>query len=255
MNMTRFAIRRFNRWLVCGLGLFLISLCQGKSHQQLHHPYSDNKKAQAFISSMSGRFGYTAESLDRIFAQVYRNDNILKKISRPAEKTTPWYRYRQIFLDTGRIQNGVAFYRAHQRILQQAYERYGVPPLIIVAIIGVESRYGRIMGSDKVIEALSTMAFDYPQRERFFTEELRAFLQMTAKAQLEPLELLGSYAGAMGMAQFMPSSYLRYAVDGDGDGKADLWHCFDDVIMSVANYLASHGWQRDGLIVDEAILR
>ncbi|PIE39840.1 MAG: lytic murein transglycosylase B, partial [Gammaproteobacteria bacterium] len=176
------------------------------------------------------------------------------KISRPAEKTTPWYQYRRIFMDDKRINNGVAFYRQHQKVLHEAYEKYGVPAAIIVAIIGVETRYGKVMGNDKVITALATIGFDYPKREAFFSKELRAFLQMAAEEQFDPLTPMGSYAGAMGMAQFMPSSYLNFAVDYEGDGKRDLWKNPNDAIFSIANYLQQHGWQRDGLIVDEAVL-
>ncbi len=124
-----------------------------------------------------------------------------------------------------------------------------------MAILGVETRYGKVMGDDKVLTALATIAFGYPKREQFFSKELRAFLQMTAEDNIPPLTLVGSYAGAMGMAQFMPSSYLHYAVDYEGDGKRDLWHNPNDAIFSIANYLQKNGWQRDGVIVDEAELQ
>ncbi len=212
-----------------------------------------NDKKQRFINEMHGQLGYTDNSLQSLFQHVKLNKAILTKISRPAEKTTPWFKYKKIFSDRSRLTNGIKFYRQHQATLQQAYERYGVPPSIIVAIIGVETRYGKIMGNDKVIEALSTIGFGYPKREKFFTKELKSFLQMCTENQLDPLSLRGSYAGAMGMAQFMPSSYLHYAVDYNGDGKRDLWHNPDDAIFSVANYLAENGWQRDEPITDSAI--
>ncbi len=213
-----------------------------------------NVKKQQFINEMIGQFGYTDTALQDIFQQVTLNKKILAKISRPAEKTIPWFKYKKIFSDTARLKNGVKFYQQHQATLQQAYEKYGVSPSIIVAIIGVETRYGKIMGKDKVIQALSTIGFAYPKREKFFTKELRAFLQMCAENQLDPLSLRGSYAGAMGIAQFMPSSYLHYAVDYDGDGKRDLWHNPDDAIFSIANYLAKNGWQKDAPITDTAVI-
>lgn len=213
-----------------------------------------NEKKQQFIEQMSGQFGYQKSDLETLFQQVNLNEKILEKISRPKEKTMPWFKYRRIFSDTARSKNGAAFYRKHQAVLEQAYNKYGVPPSIIVAIIGVETRYGKVMGNDSVIQALATIAFGYPKREAFFTKELRAFLQMTQEDGLDPLALRGSYAGAMGMAQFMPSSYLRYAVDYNGDGKRDLWQTPSDAIFSIANYLSGNGWQKDQLIVDNALI-
>lgn len=217
-------------------------------------PYTETAKGKAFIAEMSGQFGYSTADLQALFSQVSPDADILRKISRPAEKTTPWYKYRRIFMDDKRINNGIAFYRQHEKVLNEAYAKYGVSPAVIVAIIGVETRYGKVMGNDKVITALATIGFDYPKREVFFTKELRAFLQMAAEEQFDPMQPKGSYAGAMGMAQFMPSSYLNFAVDYEGDGKRDLWHNPNDAIFSIANYLAEHGWQRDGLIVDKASL-
>lgn len=213
-----------------------------------------NEKKQQFIEQMSGQFGYQKSDLETLFQQVNLNEKILEKISRPKEKTMPWFKYRRIFSDTARSKNGAAFYRKHHAVLEQAYDKYGVPPSIIVAIIGVETRYGKVMGNDSVIQALATIAFAYPKREAFFTKELRAFLQMTQEDGLDPLALRGSYAGAMGMAQFMPSSYLRYAVDYDSDGKRDLWQTPSDAIFSIANYLSGNGWQKDQLIVDNALI-
>lgn len=216
--------------------------------------YAQTEKGKAFIQDFSGQYGYTSTALTEIFSQVSRDDKILEKISRPAEKTTPWYKYRRIFLDDKRMQNGVIFFRANEKILTEAHKKYGVSPYVITAIIGVETRYGKVMGNDKVITALATIGFDYPKREKFFTKELRAFLQMAAEEGFSPLSPKGSYAGAMGMTQFMPSSYLHFAVDYEGDGKRDLWTNPKDAIFSVANYLAENGWQRDAYIVDDALL-
>lgn len=216
--------------------------------------YAKTAKGQAFIQQMNGQFGYTSTQLTDILSHVHPDEAILRKISRPKEKTTPWYQYRRIFLDKQRISNGVTFYQTHHTVLNEAYEKYGVSPFIITAIIGVETRYGKFMGKERVITALATIGFDYPKREAFFTKELRAFLQMAAEEKFDVFDVYGSYAGAMGMAQFMPSSYLQFAVDYEGDGKRDLWDNPNDAIFSVANYLAKHGWQRDGEIVDNATI-
>lgn len=216
--------------------------------------YSQTEKGQAFIAEMTGKYGYSQADLQLLFSQIQRDDAILGKISRPAEKTKTWYQYRKLFITPTQIERGKTFYQQHQAVLNEAYQRFGVSPEIIVAILGIETRYGRVMGNDQVLTALATIAFDYPRRETFFTGELRAFLQMAKQEGFNPLTPKGSYAGAMGMAQFMPSSFLNYAVDYEGDGKRDLWHNPNDAIFSIANYLAEHGWQRDDVVVDRAVL-
>jgi membrane-bound lytic murein transglycosylase B len=169
-------------------------------------------------------------------------DNILKAISRPAEKAKPWYDYRKIFITPSRIAGGVEFWQKYADALAQAEEAYGVPAEIIIAILGVETRYGGNVGSYRVIDALSTLAFHYPPRSQFFRSELEHFLVLAHQEHLSPLKPVGSYAGAMGLGQFMPSSYLAYAVDFDGDGARDIWTNPIDAIGSIANYLARHGW-------------
>lgn len=236
-----------NKWLLI-LGCIGCLFSQGQAAEN----YANTAKGKAFIAQLAGQYGYTKQELLQLLQQVSRDDTILKKISRPAEKAMSWYRYQKIFLDAKRIDNGVKFYRQHEKVLQEAYQKYGVSPLIIVAILGVETRYGKVMGNDKVITALATIGFDYPKRETFFTKELREFLRLSKENHFDPLALKGSYAGAMGMAQFMPSSYRHYAVDYENDGKIDLWTNPNDAIFSIANYLAQNGWQRDQLIVDEA---
>ena len=211
------------------------------------------KKAQ-FIKQFSGKFGYNEADLVEIFKYVKPNKAILEKISHPAEKRLSWSKYKQIFLDNARIEGGVKFYYGHYKVLQEAYDKYGVPPSIIVAILGVETRYGAVMGNDSVIQAISTIVFSYPKREKYFTKELQAFLKLAKQENFNPLSLKGSYAGAMGMAQFMPSSYLNFAIDYNGDGKSDLWHTPADAIFSIANYLQKNGWQRDLVIVDDAVM-
>ena len=163
-------------------------------------------------------------------------------MSRPAE-AKPWYAYRDIFVNNRRIRGGVKFWRTHAATLAEAERVYGVPPEIVVAIIGVETQYGGNMGSYRVLEALSTLAFDYPRRADYFRKELANYLLMTRAEGIDPLALRGSYAGAMGLGQFMPSSFLSYAVDFDGDGHRDLWGNPRDAIGSVANYFNKHGWR------------
>ncbi|MDG2494049.1 MAG: lytic murein transglycosylase B [Luminiphilus sp.] len=188
------------------------------------------------------------QGVDRTWAaalldQAERKQSILDAISRPAEKTKPWYDYRKIFLTDKRALEGVAFAQQNAETLAKVSDQTGVPASVITAIIGVETFYGRITGSYRVIDALATLAFDYPKRSPFFTRELQNFLVLAYETGKDPLALKGSYAGAMGYGQFMPSSYRAYAVDYDGDGVADIWTNADDAIASVANYFLRHGWQ------------
>ena len=205
-----------------------------------------------FITEMVDKHGFDRAALRRLFENVSERDDIIAKISRPAERTKPWHEYRAIFLDQARIDAGAEFWRQHQDTLNRAAQVYGVAPEIIVAIIGVETRYGRITGKDPVLEALATLAFAYPRRAAFFRQELEHYLLLTREERINPLELNGSYAGAMGLAQFMPSSYRAYAIDFDGDGRRDLWQNPVDAIGSVANYLAEHGWRAGAAITAPA---
>ncbi len=205
--------------------------------------YGDNEAAQAVIDELVAEEGFDRENLQALFAQTEKKDSILQAMSRPAEKTKPWYGYREIFVTDKREQQGVDFYREHRDTLRRAEEETGVPAEIIVSIIGVETYYGRITGSYRVMDALSTLAFDYPRRSEFFTKELKHFLILTREQGKDPLSLKGSYAGAMGYGQFMPSSYRSYAIDFDGDEKTDIWNNPVDAIGSVANYFKAHGWR------------
>ena len=205
--------------------------------------YAQHPGALALIDEMVSEHAFERGELVALLAAAQRKQSILDAISRPAEKSKPWYEYRQIFLTDRREREGIAFLREHRAALARAQARTGVPAELIVAVIGVETYYGRIAGSYAVIDALSTLAFDYPRRSRFFTKELKDFLLLTREQGLDPLVLKGSYAGAMGYGQFMPSSYRAYAVDFDEDGVADIWNNPVDAIGSVANYLARHGWR------------
>jgi membrane-bound lytic murein transglycosylase B len=205
--------------------------------------FQDNPATQAFIKEMEQRHQFDPKELDALFAQAKKRDDILEAIARPAEKTKPWYEYRKIFLKPKRIDGGVSFWKENEDILKRAEQTYGVEAAIIVAIIGVETRYGANTGSYRVIDALSTLAFEYPPRSKFFRSELEQFLILAREEDVDVRKAKGSYAGAMGYGQFIPSSYRAYAVDFSEDGKRDLWGNLDDIIGSVANYFHRHGWK------------
>lgn len=197
---------------------------------------------QTFIKKMVDVHRFDESELEELFEDVAVQNDILKKMTTPAE-ALPWYRYRKIFLTESRIDDGVKFWRENAKALADAQRRYGVPAEIIVAIIGVETRYGQHTGKHRVIDALYTLAFDYPPRRAFFLTELENYLLLCRDEHINPLELKGSYAGAMGMPQFMPSSFRAFAADFDNDGRRDIWHDNADVIASIANYFVKHHWQ------------
>jgi len=206
------------------------------------HANSELPGVDTFIVEMESKYNFDGTQLTTIFSGVEVKDSILKAISRPAEKSKPWYDYRKIFITKKRIKGGVKFWQKHSDALMAAEEKYGVPAEIIVAILGVETRYGGNVGGYRVVDALSTLAFRYPPRSKFFRSELEHFLLLTREEDMSLLDPVGSYAGAMGLGQFMPSSYRAYAVDFDGDGKRDIWTNPIDAIGSIANYLNVHGW-------------
>jgi len=202
---------------------------------------------EAFVQEAVAEHGFDREQVTELLAGARYQQSIVDAMTRPAE-SKPWYDYRPIFLNQRRISEGVAFWREHRELIEQVSERFGVEPQVVVAIIGVETHYGRITGSYRVLDALATLGFHYPKelkrdRSAFFTGELMQFLQLGREENLPLTEVTGSYAGAMGLGQFMPSSYRRYAVDFDGSGNRDLWHSLPDAVASVANYLHEHGWQ------------
>lgn len=209
---------------------------------------------QSFISDMAARHSFDAGKLRRVFRDVRISDSVLEAISRPAE-ALPWYKYRPIFIRPDRIRLGVGFMQEHGELLAQAEVEYGVPREIITAVIGVETRYGGHKGGYKVIDSLSTLAFFYPKRSEFFLRELEQFLLMTREQNLDPHEIMGSYAGAMGIPQFISSSYRNYAVDFDDDGKIDIWGNPADAIGSVANYFKVHGWQKGEQVIIPAVIK
>jgi len=214
----------------------------------------DRNAVNQFIEDMSASHHYDPAELRSLFDQVKRSSRVLEAIERPAE-ILPWYRYRSIFLKPERIREGMAFWERHKASLRRAERIYGVPPQIIVAIIGVETQYGASTGKDRVMDALATLAFHYPRRSGFFRRELEQFLLLAREQGIDPLSLKGSYAGAMGIPQFIPSSYRHYAVDFDNDGKADIWNNPADAIGSVANYFSKHGWIQGGAVAVRAETR
>lgn len=206
--------------------------------------YSDHPELKlSELTSQLEAFGYTQSELVDIFRAAEKKQSIIDAISRPAEKVLAWHEYQNIFLTERRIKEGLEFMRAHQETLARAERELGVPAEVMAAIIGVETYYGRIAGSYRVIDALSTLAFDYPKRSTFFRKQLVEYLQLAKEQKINPLEPKGSYAGAMGFGQFMPSSYRAYAIDFDGDDFVDIWNNEADAIGSVGHYLKRHGWK------------
>ncbi|MGA7802629.1 MAG: lytic murein transglycosylase B [Gammaproteobacteria bacterium] len=220
---------------------FLLPLSGCATTRPSAAPLADRPALNEFIDQMATRHHFDRARLVELFAKVRVQPSIIEAITRPAE-SKPWYQYRPIFVTRSRIEEGVKFWDRHANLLDQARQKYGVAPQILVAILGVETRYGTHTGRYRVLDSLSTLAFDYPARAKFFRSELAQFLLLTREEGIDPLSVKGSYAGAMGDPQFISSSYRRYAVDFNGDGKRDLWNSPGDVIGSVANYFRAHGW-------------
>jgi len=192
---------------------------------------------------------FNRQDLVTLFSDVYQRDDILEAMSKPAEKTKTWSDYKPIFVNDLGTKRGVEFWQKHEAILSKAAAEFKIPEAIIVAIIGVETRYGNYKGKHKVIEALSTLAFAYPPRSAFFYGQLKQFLILSRQLAWDPHAILGSYAGAMGYAQFIPSSYLKLAIDYNGDGVPDLINSPDDAIGSIANYFRHHEWQPEAPVL------
>jgi membrane-bound lytic murein transglycosylase B len=207
---------------------------------------------KAFVAEMADQHGFKKRVVRKWLDAAKSQPAILEAMEKPAEKAKPWYEYRPIFLTERRIREGTEFWLAHRQELDRASVRSGVPPEILAAILGVETYYGRLTGSYRVIDALATLAFDYPPRSKFFTDELAQYLLLMREMHLDPLSVKGSYAGAMGAPQFMPSNYRRFAVDADADGRIDLWSNWSDVCASVGNYLKEHGWNEGEPVLSEA---
>ncbi len=245
---------RLQVWLCCAA-----ILCTGVLHAanaaaavakfDLRRP-----EIQSFIDNAAQQAPLTRASVTAILRRARANPGVIEKISRPAEAVLPWWQYRANFVTEQHIADGARFWRAHQALLESVAIDQGVAPEYIVAILGCETSYGRVTGKDRVLDALATLAFDYPQRSDFFRGELLQFLLLSREAHLNPLTVKGSYSGAMGAPQFMPSSYRHYGIDADANRHIDLWSDWRDIFASIANLLKQNGWQPDGPVLAEAQL-
>jgi len=240
-------LRQFHFARVCALVCALLCLSGN-----VLADYSDRAEVREFIERMEREHGMNEAQLRALFASVEKQERVLELMQRPAEKRLEWGEYRKIFLTDERIDAGVEFWREHEDDLARAQLRYGVPAAVIVAIIGVETFFGRISGGFPAIDTLTTLAFDYPRRAKFFTGELEQYLLLTRETGLSATDLKGSYAAAFGLPQFISSSYREYAIDFDDDEKRDLWNSVPDAIGSVANYLYRHGWKGGQSIAETA---
>ena len=233
------------------LVLFLLILFAGSSVQAID---VGDPEVRDFIDSMVSEHAYDRDMLENVLRQATSQETILEAIARPAERTKEWHEYRDIFLTDARVKAGAAFWREHSEALDRISEESGVAVEILVGIIGVETYFGRRTGNYRVLDALVTLAFEYPPRSKFFRNELEQFLLLVREEEMEAIDATGSYAGAMGRPQFMPSSYRAYAVDSSADGKRDIWTNWADVIGSVANYFVRHGWRSNNQVVAQASL-
>jgi len=217
-------------------------------------PYAGRADVRAFVQEMVQRHGFVERELAQVFSRTRRLDVALKAVATPASARA-WVEYRALFVNDRLIAGGVEFWRAHQPALERASREYGIPEPFIVAILGIETNYGRQMGRWRVIDALTTLAFDYPPRAPYFRGELENYLLIARETGTDVFSVRGSWAGAIGIPQFMPGSYLRYAVDFDGDGHANLTANAADAIGSVGNFLKQHGWKAGEAVLVEADVR
>jgi len=215
----------------------------------------DRAEIRDFVEATAAAQKLEPLEVYRLLAKAEPQPRIIELISKPAEKVAPWWQYRERFITEQRVSEGAQFMLEHRARLEKAHRDTGVAPEYVVAIIGVETFYGRITGKYRVLDALATLAFDYPPRAEFFKGELAQFIALSREEQVDPLTAMGSYAGAMGASQFMPSSYRRYAVDGSNDNQRDLFADWDDIIASVANYFAKNGWVANGPVLADAVLQ
>lgn len=244
MNSNNSVWRR--SWFTLALAIFTtvphaMAALEPKDHPELQH----------FIDAMAENHGFATAELQRLFRGVSLRSDIIEAIERPKEGL-PWHDYKKLFLTENNVRRGAAFWKEHTAVLARAQERYGVPAEIIVAILGIETRYGKNTGNHSTLDALTTLMLGYPPRSDFFQRELEEFLLLAREIEIDPRHIKGSYAGAMGWPQFISSSYRRYAVDFDEDGHRDLLDSPDDAIGSIANYLKMNGWEENAPITDAA---
>ena len=219
----------------------------------MYADYIDHPDSKKIMQELVEVHGFEKSYVEDVFKNATKQQKIIDSISKPAEFTWTWERYKKLFIEDKRIRNGKKFIKQNIDTLNRAEEEFGVPKEIIVSILGVETRYGKIMGGYRVIDSLTTLGFDYPRRSVFFKDELIKFFLLTRENNLDIYSIKGSYAGAMGYGQFISSSYRAYAVDFDGDDNVDLFNSVDDAIGSIANYLKVHGWKKNGKIVTKSI--
>tara|TARA_B100001029_G_scaffold164400_1_gene155234 strand:- start:12603 stop:13631 length:1029 start_codon:yes stop_codon:yes gene_type:complete len=216
--------------------------------------YSNHPEAQEIIKELVSKYNFDKNFVIKTLQSAKKQDKILESMSAPAEFTWTWDRYKKLFLEENRIANGKKFISENLELFEKVEREFGVPKEIITSILGVETRYGKIKGSYKVLDSLSTLGFDFPRRSKFFKSELIQFFILTRENNFDISSIKGSYAGAMGYGQFISSSYRAYAIDYDGDGYADLFNSVPDAVASIANYLKIHGWKKDGAIVTQVEL-
>jgi membrane-bound lytic murein transglycosylase B len=231
------------------LMLLASSLCIVRPAAAIDTKRSD---VQEFVSHMASTYAFKKRPLRKLLSTAQVQPAILEAMEKPAEKAKLWYEYRPIFLNERRIREGTEFWMAHRQALDLASAKSGVAPEYLAAILGVETYYGRLTGTYRVLDALSTLAFEYPARGKYFRDELEQYLLLTRDTHMDPRALKGSYAGAMGAPQFMPTAYRKYAVDADADGRVDLWSSWADVCASVGNYLKENGWNSGEPVLGEA---
>ena len=218
----------------------------------IYADYFNHPDSKKIIQELVEIHGFKKSYVEEVFKNATKQQKIIDSISKPAEFTWTWERYKKLFIEDKRIKNGKKFIKQNIDTLNRAEKEFGVPKEIIVSILGVETRYGKIMGSYRVIDSLTTLGLDYPRRSAFFKDELIKFFLLTRENNLDIYSIKGSYAGAMGYGQFISSSYRAYAVDFDGDDDIDLFNSVDDAIGSIANYLKVHGWKKNGKIVTKS---
>ncbi len=241
-------------WAVLAAGI--VALAAGLPAARADLPGFDLKRPEIrrFVREVARRDSLSRRRILRLLAKARPQPQIIDLMSRPAERVLQWWEYRQLFVTEPRIDEGVQFWLAHRGVLERVAREQGVPPEYLVAILGCETLYGRNTGRDRVLDSLATLAFDYPPRGEYFRRELEQFLLLVREDHLDPLRVRGSYSGAMGAPQFMPSAYRRYAVDESRDRRRDLWSDWADVFASVANYLRQNGWQPGAPVLADARL-
>lgn len=218
----------------------------------MYQPYAERPDVQAFIQHVSVKDNMDKQQLTELFYHVKPNPAVIRAMGKPSEHVSPWFVYRSILITPSRVHDGVVYWSQHEQTLAYAQHKYGVPPQMILGILGVETLYGKYEGNYNVLDTLTTLAFDYPRRSHFFKYELEQYLILLRDSHFNPYHLSGSYAGAFGEPQFMPNDYLEYAVSSTNKKFPNLWTNDDDAILSVANYFKSYGWQPSQLVAVRA---